>query len=92
MSNKNCRERIVFSPSDFRPLDATAEHPRCFWIVFCTSSVALLQPELCAQIDSTSQDDLNNTNSLANLARVADRVQTSQCDRRTRLMSLNRFL
>eukprot|EP00959_Pyramimonas_sp_CCMP1952_P229931 4807400-Pyramimonas_sp.AAC.1 len=30
--------------------------------------------------------------SLANLARVSDRFQTSQYDRRTRLMSSNRFL
>eukprot|EP00959_Pyramimonas_sp_CCMP1952_P149738 3132917-Pyramimonas_sp.AAC.1 len=56
------------------------------------SSVALLQPELRAIVDSTSQDDSNNTNSFANLTRVADRVQTSECDRRTRLMSPNRFL
>eukprot|EP00959_Pyramimonas_sp_CCMP1952_P293938 6147488-Pyramimonas_sp.AAC.2 len=39
------------------------------------SSVALLQPELRANIDSTSRDDSNNTNSFANRARVADRVQ-----------------
>eukprot|EP00959_Pyramimonas_sp_CCMP1952_P451767 9458758-Pyramimonas_sp.AAC.1 len=56
------------------------------------SSVALIQPELHAIIDSTSQDDSNNTDSFANLARVADRVQTSECDGRTRLMSPNRFL
>eukprot|EP00959_Pyramimonas_sp_CCMP1952_P474037 9502762-Pyramimonas_sp.AAC.1 len=40
-----------------------------------TSSVALLQSELRAKIDSTSQDDSNNMNSFANLARVSDRVQ-----------------
>eukprot|EP00959_Pyramimonas_sp_CCMP1952_P007159 149786-Pyramimonas_sp.AAC.1 len=57
-----------------------------------TSSVALLQPKLRANIDSTSQDHSNNTHSFANLARVSDRVQTSQCNRRTRLMSPNRFL
>eukprot|EP00959_Pyramimonas_sp_CCMP1952_P070196 1465556-Pyramimonas_sp.AAC.1 len=34
-----------------------------------TSSVALLQPEQRAYIDSTSRDDSNNTNSFANLAR-----------------------
>eukprot|EP00959_Pyramimonas_sp_CCMP1952_P028794 603817-Pyramimonas_sp.AAC.1 len=56
--------------------------PRCFWIVFCASSVALLQPGLRASIDSTSQDYFK-TNSLANPARVSDRVQISQCDRRT---------
>eukprot|EP00959_Pyramimonas_sp_CCMP1952_P232080 4850143-Pyramimonas_sp.AAC.1 len=37
---------------------------------------------------TASQDNSNNTNSLANLARVSDRVQISECDRRTRLMSL----
>eukprot|EP00959_Pyramimonas_sp_CCMP1952_P443511 9284916-Pyramimonas_sp.AAC.1 len=66
--------------------------PRCFWIVFCTSCVALLQPELRAYIDSNPEDGSNNTNSLVNLARVSDQVQASECDRRTRLMSPNRFL
>eukprot|EP00959_Pyramimonas_sp_CCMP1952_P303543 6352154-Pyramimonas_sp.AAC.1 len=42
--------------------------------------------------DSTSQDDSNNTNSFANLAPVADRVETSACNRQTRLMSANRCL
>eukprot|EP00959_Pyramimonas_sp_CCMP1952_P189443 3962826-Pyramimonas_sp.AAC.1 len=32
----------------------------------------------------------NNTNRFANLARLADRVQTSQFNRRTRLIILNR--
>eukprot|EP00959_Pyramimonas_sp_CCMP1952_P019459 411149-Pyramimonas_sp.AAC.1 len=57
-----------------------------------TGSVALLQPELRAKVDSTSQDHPNNTNSFANLARVSDQVETSECNRRTRLMSPNRFL
>eukprot|EP00959_Pyramimonas_sp_CCMP1952_P428140 8966854-Pyramimonas_sp.AAC.1 len=52
------------------------------------SSVALPQPELRAKIDSTSEDHSNNTNSFASLARVADRVQTSGCNRRTRLIIL----
>eukprot|EP00959_Pyramimonas_sp_CCMP1952_P408468 8560784-Pyramimonas_sp.AAC.1 len=53
------------------------------------SSVALLQPEFRAKTDSTSQDDSNDTNSFAELARVADQVQTSGCNRRTRLISLH---
>eukprot|EP00959_Pyramimonas_sp_CCMP1952_P458907 9477402-Pyramimonas_sp.AAC.1 len=61
-------------------------------MVFCTSSVAIPQPELRALIDHTSQDDSNKTNSLSSPARVSDRVQTSKCDRWTHLMSLNRFL
>eukprot|EP00959_Pyramimonas_sp_CCMP1952_P333530 6983876-Pyramimonas_sp.AAC.1 len=65
---------------------------RCVWIVFCTSSVALLQPQLRASTDSISQDDSNKTNSFANPARVSDPVQTSECDRPTRLMCPNRFL
>eukprot|EP00959_Pyramimonas_sp_CCMP1952_P472112 9499514-Pyramimonas_sp.AAC.1 len=56
------------------------------------SSEALLQPELRAKIESPSQDDSNNTNSFANLARVADRIQTYGCNRRTRLIILHRFL
>eukprot|EP00959_Pyramimonas_sp_CCMP1952_P205639 4300393-Pyramimonas_sp.AAC.1 len=50
-----------------------------------TRSVALLQPELRAENDSISQDHSNNTNSFVNLARVSDRAQTSECNRRTRL-------
>eukprot|EP00959_Pyramimonas_sp_CCMP1952_P440842 9229799-Pyramimonas_sp.AAC.1 len=57
-----------------------------------TISVALLQPELRAKMDSTSQDHSNNINSFAKLARVSDRVQTSECNGRTRLISPNRFL
>eukprot|EP00959_Pyramimonas_sp_CCMP1952_P336166 7039229-Pyramimonas_sp.AAC.1 len=45
-----------------------------------TSSVALLQPELRAKIDSTSQDHSNNTNSFVDLARAAGRVQGFECD------------
>eukprot|EP00959_Pyramimonas_sp_CCMP1952_P361776 7576703-Pyramimonas_sp.AAC.1 len=56
------------------------------------SSVALLQPEIRAKTDSTSQDDSNDTNSCADLARVADRVQTSGRNRRTCLIILHRFL
>eukprot|EP00959_Pyramimonas_sp_CCMP1952_P366261 7670968-Pyramimonas_sp.AAC.1 len=52
------------------------------------SYVALLQPKLRVKIDSTSQDDSNNMNSFANLARVADRVQTSGFNRRARLIIL----
>eukprot|EP00959_Pyramimonas_sp_CCMP1952_P078625 1643399-Pyramimonas_sp.AAC.1 len=43
------------------------------------SSLALLQPELRARTDSTSQGNSNDTNSFADLARILDRVQTSQC-------------
>eukprot|EP00959_Pyramimonas_sp_CCMP1952_P010504 220206-Pyramimonas_sp.AAC.1 len=53
------------------------------------SSSALLQLELRAKTDSTSQDDPNDTNSFADLARVSDRVQTSGCNRRTRLIILH---
>eukprot|EP00959_Pyramimonas_sp_CCMP1952_P127895 2674789-Pyramimonas_sp.AAC.1 len=56
------------------------------------SSVALLQPELRAKTDRTSQDDSNDTNSFATLAGVADRIQTSGCNRRTRLIILHPFL
>eukprot|EP00959_Pyramimonas_sp_CCMP1952_P144413 3023175-Pyramimonas_sp.AAC.1 len=56
------------------------------------SSLALLQPELRAKTDSTSQDDSNDTNSFADLARVADRFQTSGCNGRTRMIILHRFL
>eukprot|EP00959_Pyramimonas_sp_CCMP1952_P239718 5009399-Pyramimonas_sp.AAC.1 len=45
------------------------------------SSVALLQPELRAKTDSTSQEDSNDTNSFADPARVTDRFQTSGCNR-----------
>eukprot|EP00959_Pyramimonas_sp_CCMP1952_P433819 9084512-Pyramimonas_sp.AAC.1 len=55
------------------------------------SSVALLQPELRTKTDSTSQDDSNDRNSFADLARVADRVP-SGCNRRTRLSILHWFL
>eukprot|EP00959_Pyramimonas_sp_CCMP1952_P137495 2877657-Pyramimonas_sp.AAC.1 len=41
---------------------------------------------------SPCRDGPSDTNSLADLARVADRFQTSACDRRTRPMSPNRFL
>eukprot|EP00959_Pyramimonas_sp_CCMP1952_P235453 4920209-Pyramimonas_sp.AAC.1 len=50
-----------------------------------------LQPELIAENDCTSEDHWKNTNSFADLARAADRVESSECDRRTRLMSPNRF-
>eukprot|EP00959_Pyramimonas_sp_CCMP1952_P091029 1905957-Pyramimonas_sp.AAC.1 len=56
------------------------------------SSAAVPQPELRAKIDSTSRYDSKNTNSFVNPARIADRVQTSECDRRTHMMSPNRFL
>eukprot|EP00959_Pyramimonas_sp_CCMP1952_P305998 6403700-Pyramimonas_sp.AAC.1 len=56
------------------------------------SSVAVLQPELRAKTDSTSQDDSNDKNSFADIARVADRAQTSGCNRRTRLIILHRCL
>eukprot|EP00959_Pyramimonas_sp_CCMP1952_P043358 906997-Pyramimonas_sp.AAC.1 len=48
-------------------------------------------PSLLLKTDSTCQDDSKNTNSFADLARVADGVQTSRCIRRTRLMILNRL-
>eukprot|EP00959_Pyramimonas_sp_CCMP1952_P377047 7897642-Pyramimonas_sp.AAC.1 len=57
-----------------------------------TSSVGLLQPELRAKIDSTSQDHSDNTHSFADLAQVTDPVQTFRCNGRTGLMSPNRFL
>ncbi len=57
-----------------------------------TSTVAALQLELSTEARQHRQDDSNNTNSFADLARVADRVQTSACNRRTRLMILNRFV
>eukprot|EP00959_Pyramimonas_sp_CCMP1952_P227700 4760901-Pyramimonas_sp.AAC.1 len=56
------------------------------------SSVALLQPESRAKIDSISQDGSKNTNSFPNPARVAHRVQTSGCNRRARLIILHRFM
>eukprot|EP00959_Pyramimonas_sp_CCMP1952_P223595 4675147-Pyramimonas_sp.AAC.1 len=63
-------QRTNSVPSDFRPLDGTAEAPDASGLFSLrTSTVALLQPELRAKIDSTSQDNSNNTNSFANLAR-----------------------
>eukprot|EP00959_Pyramimonas_sp_CCMP1952_P424480 8890743-Pyramimonas_sp.AAC.1 len=56
------------------------------------SSVALSQPELRTKTDSTSQDNPNDTDSFADLARVADRVQTSRCNRQTRLLILNQCM
>eukprot|EP00959_Pyramimonas_sp_CCMP1952_P239416 5003539-Pyramimonas_sp.AAC.1 len=49
-------------------------------------------PSNVQKTDSTSQDDSNHTNSFADLVRAADRVPSSRFDRRTRLMSSNRFL
>eukprot|EP00959_Pyramimonas_sp_CCMP1952_P141506 2961530-Pyramimonas_sp.AAC.1 len=56
-----------------------------------TSSVARLNLQF-RETDSTCQDHSCDTSSSADLARVADRVQTSRRNRRTRLMILNRFL
>eukprot|EP00959_Pyramimonas_sp_CCMP1952_P254213 5310598-Pyramimonas_sp.AAC.1 len=53
------------------------------------SSVSVLQLEVCAEIQSFCQDDWNNTNSFADLARLGDRVQTSALNRRTRLIILH---
>eukprot|EP00959_Pyramimonas_sp_CCMP1952_P165786 3465142-Pyramimonas_sp.AAC.1 len=47
-------------------------------------------PSYVQKIDSTSEDDSNNTNSFANLARAAGRVEGSECDKWTRMMSRNR--
>eukprot|EP00959_Pyramimonas_sp_CCMP1952_P380549 7972689-Pyramimonas_sp.AAC.1 len=57
-----------------------------------TSSVAPLNLELNTETDITGQNDSKNTNSLTDLARVADRDQSSGCNRRTRLMILSRVL
>eukprot|EP00959_Pyramimonas_sp_CCMP1952_P140911 2949421-Pyramimonas_sp.AAC.1 len=51
------------------------------------SPLAALQLELIQKTESVCQDDSNNTN-FADLA-IADRVQTSGFDRRTRLMILS---
>eukprot|EP00959_Pyramimonas_sp_CCMP1952_P247421 5172177-Pyramimonas_sp.AAC.1 len=55
------------------------------------SSVAAAELEFSTEYRQF-RDDSGDTNSFADLARVADRVQTSACDRQTRLMSLHRFL
>eukprot|EP00959_Pyramimonas_sp_CCMP1952_P175061 3658307-Pyramimonas_sp.AAC.1 len=57
-----------------------------------TSSVALLQPELIQKMGNICQEDSENRNSFADLARVADPVQTSACNSRTDLMIPNQFL
>eukprot|EP00959_Pyramimonas_sp_CCMP1952_P380818 7978921-Pyramimonas_sp.AAC.1 len=56
-----------------------------------TSPATPLQPELSGETENTSEDDLNNRNTFADLARAKEQVQSSQCDRRTRLMPPNRF-
>eukprot|EP00959_Pyramimonas_sp_CCMP1952_P201545 4214461-Pyramimonas_sp.AAC.1 len=56
------------------------------------SSLALLKPEVRAKTDSISQNNSNDTNSFADLARVADRVKSSGCNRRTRLIIVHPFL
>eukprot|EP00959_Pyramimonas_sp_CCMP1952_P436701 9144145-Pyramimonas_sp.AAC.1 len=58
----------------------------CLLYELCRSSTARVT---CLNRQHLSS---NNTNSLANQVRVSDRVQTSACDRRTRLMSMNRPL
>eukprot|EP00959_Pyramimonas_sp_CCMP1952_P351721 7369247-Pyramimonas_sp.AAC.1 len=80
-----------FSPSDCRPLDATAERLLFLECFLRTRSVALLQPKLRAKIENTFQDS-NNTTSFANLARAVDRFQSSGFNRQARLMILNPFL
>eukprot|EP00959_Pyramimonas_sp_CCMP1952_P091931 1924463-Pyramimonas_sp.AAC.1 len=48
------------------------------WVSVIISSVAVMQLELSTtKTESTCQYDSNNTNSFADLARVADRIQTS---------------
>ena len=55
-----------------------------------TSTVAALHVEFSAEnTDNAYQVDSNNTNRFADLARLADRVQTSGFNRRTRLIILN---
>eukprot|EP00959_Pyramimonas_sp_CCMP1952_P090849 1901820-Pyramimonas_sp.AAC.1 len=41
---------------------------------------------------SIAPPNIKNTNSFADVARVPDRVQTSGCNRRTRLLILDRIL
>eukprot|EP00959_Pyramimonas_sp_CCMP1952_P190846 3991045-Pyramimonas_sp.AAC.1 len=53
------------------------------------SPIAALQLELIPENRERLQDDSNNTNRFANLARLADRVKTSRFNRRTRLIILN---
>ena len=52
------------------------------------SPLAALQLELSTENRERLHNDSNNTNRCATLARLADRVQTSGFDRRTRLMIL----
>jgi hypothetical protein len=54
-----------------------------------TSTVAALQPSSVENTDNAYQVDSKNTNRFAGLARLADRVQTSGFNRRTRLMILS---
>ena len=42
--------------------------------------------------DSASKENLRNTNSVVDLARLAERVQASRCNRRKRLVILNQYL
>eukprot|EP00959_Pyramimonas_sp_CCMP1952_P148466 3106351-Pyramimonas_sp.AAC.1 len=63
-----------------RPLDATDAR---------TYSCRILELK---KTDSARQTDWTNTNRFAELARAADRVQSSRWDRRMRLIIFNRFL
>eukprot|EP00959_Pyramimonas_sp_CCMP1952_P048987 1023537-Pyramimonas_sp.AAC.1 len=56
-----------------------------------TSPAGPLKPELSAETGSTFKDDSNNANSFADLTQAAGRVQSSECDRWTRLLPPNRF-
>eukprot|EP00959_Pyramimonas_sp_CCMP1952_P136834 2863321-Pyramimonas_sp.AAC.1 len=60
------------------------------WVSVRISSVAVVQLELSTE-NRHCQDDSNNTNRSADLARVADQVQSSRCDRLTCLMILTQF-
>eukprot|EP00959_Pyramimonas_sp_CCMP1952_P119176 2491532-Pyramimonas_sp.AAC.1 len=53
------------------------------------SPVAVLQLGLSTENRSVCQDDWNNTNRFADLAQLADRIQTSGFNRRTRLIILS---
>eukprot|EP00959_Pyramimonas_sp_CCMP1952_P322998 6758698-Pyramimonas_sp.AAC.1 len=56
------------------------------------SSEALLQLEISEENHHHFEQKLVDTNSFADLTRVEDRVQTSRCNRRMRLIILNRFV
>eukprot|EP00959_Pyramimonas_sp_CCMP1952_P035674 746962-Pyramimonas_sp.AAC.1 len=58
------------------------------WVYVDISSGCARQLEL----STGNRHDSNNTNSFADLARVADRVQTSGCNRQTHLIIPRGFL